>query len=518
MRKTYLLVVLDGWGLGPENDSNAIYRAEPATFRFIQENFPGGGLQASGIAAGLPWHEVGNSEVGHLNLGAGRIVYQHYPRILMAIEDGTFFKNTALLDAFSHTRETGGTVHLIGLLTAGNVHASLAHLEALIKMAAENKCIDLALHLFTDGRDSPPRSALQLIAEVRKNIQRYGIGAIASIAGRYYGMDRDENWDFTERVYRMLIGNGVNTAGAKTAEEIIETSYQNNRSDEFIIPEITKDFRPIKKGDAIIFFNFREDRMRQLAAAFIKTDFSSFHTEPIPDLYVATMTEYASAFTIPVAFPRETITNSLGEVLAQNGKIQLRIAESVKSAHVTYFFNGLREEPFPNEFRVIVPSEKIARLEEHPEMMARALTDRALSALTEQSFDFILINYANPDMVAHTGNYDATIAAIRTVDRELKRLVDETSRAGHTLIVTADHGNAEELLDLKTGKTQTEHDLNPVPFYIVDKKMRKAKPIPLYGEPVNIGLLSDVAPTILKLMGLPQPPEMTGLSLLEQIL
>ncbi|MEK7512571.1 MAG: 2,3-bisphosphoglycerate-independent phosphoglycerate mutase [Patescibacteria group bacterium] len=514
MRKTVVLAILDGWGIGTPDESNPIYTAKPKAIDFIERRYPAGALQSSGMAVGLPWEEVGNSEVGHLTIGAGRVLFQHFPKISMAIDEGTFFKNLALREAFIHAKRTGGAVHLVGLLSSGNVHASFSHLLALLDLAKSEECSALFLHLFLDGRDSSPRSAGEIMHQLHAAIAERGIGIVATLSGRYYGMDRDQHWDRTERAYRLIAeGRGQVTSPAA----LLEATYRQGLSDEYAEPSVIEAPYPVRDGDAIIFFNFREDRMRQLVEAFANPSFARFEARRFQNLSLVTMTEYQMDFPVRVAFETEIAERPLGRVLAEAGKTQLRITETEKYAHVTYFFNGLREEPFENEFRVLIPSRRLIHHDEQPEMMARELTDRVIAALSEGAFDFILVNYANPDVVAHTGNYDATIAAIRTVDREIGRLAEQTLGGGHVLFITSDHGNAEVVLELKTGRTETQHDPNPVPFYLVAQEFERRTPLDGFVRLPTIGLLSDIAPTILELMGIEKPPEMTGESLLSQL-
>lgn len=514
MKQTLVLVILDGWGIGQLNESNPIHMAEPKTMNYIRAYFPSAALQASGIAVGLPWEEEGNSEVGHLTIGAGKVIYQHFPKISMAIDDGSFFERPPLKEAFSRAAKNNSAVHLAGLLTEGNVHASLKHLAALIEMAKREKCAKLYLHLFTDGRDGPPQSALNLLSGVEEEIKKSGVGAIASIIGRYYAMDRDAHWDRTEKAYKALLGEAPQVQSPK---EVIESAYKNGLNDEFVPPAIIGEPKPIKDNDSVIFFNFREDRMRQITEAFLNPEFNNFQTKKLSNVFIVTFTEYDVKRPGTVAFPNETIENSLGKVLADQGKTQLRIAETEKYAHITYFFNGLREKPFPNEYRVLIPSIKTPHQDERPEMMASQITDRALAALNEGQFDFILMNYANPDIIAHHGNYDATLKAIKTVDEQVEKLLKTALDGNHTLLITSDHGNAEELLNLKTGEVETKHDPNPVPIYLIAKKFEAKSPKNILSSLPVVGLLSDVAPTILDLMKVPQPKEMTGQSLLGQL-
>lgn len=510
MKRIVMLVVLDGWGMGAPDSSNPIHVADPQTFRFIESNFPAGTLQASGITVGLPWEEEGNSEVGHLTLGAGKILYQHYPRISIAVRNGSFFNLPRLKAAFAHVKKTGGTMHFAGLLTEGNVHASYEHLEALVEMAKREQCASLVLHLFTDGRDSDPRSAAVLINKVKGLLAQKGVGKIGSYVGRYYAMDRDRHWERTAEAYKMLAqGAGI----VRPIEESIQKVYGRELNDEYIEPTVPDGPVSIKDGDALVFFNFREDRMKQISEAFLNPKFDKFKTESFKNLFIATLTQYNKEIGGYEVFNRETVNMPLGRVLSEHGKSQLRIAETEKYAHVTYFFNGLREEPFPNEYRVLIPSQTVSRHDERPEMMASAITDRAIAALQEGTGDFILANYANSDMVAHTGNFDATVKAVKVVDAEMARLLRVALDGNHIVIITSDHGNAERLLDLQTGEQETRHNPSPVPFYLIAREFGQAGRHEGYYRLPPLGILSDVAPTILELMQIPKPDEMTGESL-----
>ncbi len=503
---------MDGWGIGPDDASNPIYGAGLQIIPSIEANFPAGALQASGTSIGLPWNEEGNSEVGHLTIGAGRILFQHFQRIEGAIRDGSFFTLPRLKAAFDHAKQSGGAVHLVGLLTGATVHASMDHIVALLEMAKREGTQAVYLHLFTDGRDSDPHSAAMLTARIEKLLDEKGVGTIADLVGRYYAMDRDRNWDRTARAYRLLVAGEGNH---RSLAEALRATYDRGYNDEYVEPTIPGEPHPIQANDAVVFFNFREDRMRQISSAFLDPAFKSFPLSPIPNLFLATFTEYNRELPGFEIFSRETIPNPLGQVLADKGRVQLRVAETEKYAHVTYFFNGLREEPFPNEYRILVPSRVEASHADHPEMMATPITDRALASLQEGGVDFILLNYANADMIAHTGNFEATVRAVQTVDRELGRLMRVVLDGGHVLLVTSDHGNAECLIDRQTGEPQTKHDPSPVPFYLIGKEF--ARPVPRARRLETIGLLADVAPTILELLGLPKPPEMTGESLLPQL-
>ncbi len=515
MRRTYILAILDGWGQGESNESNPIHGANLETIKEIETKFPKGALQASGIAIGLPWEEEGSSEVGHLTLGAGKVIYQYFPRISMTIEDGSFFQIPNLKRAFLHAKENNSSVHLIGLLTQGNIHSSSEHLAALVKMAAKEKAQNVCLHLFSDGRDSEPRSVTALLKNLEEILKKNSVGRVASVTGRYFAMDRDNHWERTQRAYQILVDE--NQAAGNLTETVNKT-YKKGLNDEYLEPTVIEP-HPVKDNDAVIFFNFREERMRQISEPFLNPEFDKFPTKPLKNVFVATMTEYTDGQKTAFAFPKNKVKNPFGKVIAEKGLTQLRIAETEKYAHVTYFFNGLQEKPFPNEFRILIPSKLNIRPEENPEMMAKTITDRAILALREGGFDFILINYANPDIIAHTGNYGATVEAVKIVDREIGRLVKEVLEGNHLLVVTSDHGNAESVINLQTGEPETSHDPNPVPIYLVAREFEKPFSIPDTTPkklPV-IGILSDVAPTLLELMKIPKPEEMTGQSLLSQL-
>ncbi|MEW6617415.1 MAG: 2,3-bisphosphoglycerate-independent phosphoglycerate mutase [Patescibacteria group bacterium] len=516
MKRTYTLVILDGWGFGKVDDSNPIHQAQLKTFKFIEDNFPYGALQASGISIGMPWDEEGNSEIGHLTIGAGRVFYQHYPKITLAIENGSFFENKTLKNSFAHTKKNNSALHLIGLVGEGVVHSAFTHLVALLDMAKREGCAQVYIHVMSDGRDGAPQLIVSYIEKLREEIKKYGVGTIATLIGRYYGMDRDRHWDRTKKAYDMLVyPEHTRITDIKTATEEI---YAKKLNDEYIEPTIINEIHPIEDGDSVLFFNFREDRMRQIVEPFVNPEFSTFQTKKFQNLLLTTMTEYRNDFSIPVVFEREEIIDPLGKVISDSERVQLRIAETEKYAHITYFFNGLQEKPYSNEYRVLIPSKNVAHHEEHPEMMASAITDRVIIALNEGGFDFILVNYANPDIIAHTGDFEATVKAVRVIDAEIERLMNATLAQNHVLIITSDHGNAETLISTQTGQPETKHDANPVPFYLIGREFQKQNTSPKPSRPPVIGLLSDVAPTILALMGIKKPKEMTGQSLLEQLI
>lgn len=512
MKRTFVLVVLDGWGIGRGDESNPIHVVNPQTFRWLTENFPTTSLQASGISVGLPWGEVGNSEVGHLTLGAGRVMYQYYPRIVMAIRDQTFFANPALRGAFAHAQKNNSAVHLIGLLTKANVHASLNHLEALLQMADGGKITNVRLHLFGDGKDSPPRTFGDFIKELPRE-------KIATIMGRYYAMDRNKHWQLTQAAYETITGEGGALNANGNPVEIAEETYKRGLTEEYLPPIRLREDSAVKNGDAIIFFNYREDSIRQLAESFIEKGFGKFPTKKFENLYVTTMSRYEEKFTNPVAFPPETVENPLGKILSDAGKTQLRLAETYKYAHVTYFFNCYHETPFKNEYRVLIPSIQSIHAEEHPEMMASAVTDRLIEAVQNQSFDFVLVNYSNPDTMGHSNNYQAALRAVNVIDEEMSRLLKIGINDRTVIIITADHGNLESMISPITGLPESQHDPSPVPFYLIAPEFKGRKFInyrDIAGE--TVGVLSDVAPTILELMNIKKPPEMTGRSLLQNLI
>lgn len=512
MKRQIVLAVLDGWGIGKKDGSNPIYTQGTPNIDYIKSHFPAGALQASGIAIGLPWGEEGNSEVGHLTLGAGKIIFQHYPRISMAIHDGSFFTNKTLLDLAEHVKKNTGTLNIAGLLTDANIHASLEHLLALVDFAKRNNIPKVNLHLYTDGKDSPLKSAGGLLSRVEAVLSP--TVKIASLIGRYYALDRDGHWNRTQKAYNALIGDGPTTDDYK---ELIIKNYNKNLSDEFIEPHlIGPENNGIKDGDGLIFFDFREDSIRQLVETFINPEFKEFPAKKFTNLYIATMTEYSPRFNLPVVSPQAKVENPMGKILSENGRSQLRIAESDKYAHVTYFFNGLQDKTYPNEFRILVPSKNVVRHDEAPEMMAGEITARVIQALDENSFDFILINYANADIIGHTGNFDAGMIAAKTIDEEMGKLSKKIMEDGDILLITADHGNGEKMIDPLTAKPTTGHDISPVPIYVVAKELfrNKTKRAIDESESETIGILCDVAPTILNFMGIPKPDDMTGQDLM----
>jgi 2,3-bisphosphoglycerate-independent phosphoglycerate mutase len=504
-KRSVVLVVLDGWGYRAEREGNAIALANTPTWDALVARYPRTLLSASGLAVGLPEHQIGNSEVGHLNLGAGRVVMQDLVRIDRAIQDGSFFQNKAFVDACQRARKTGGTVHLMGLIGKGGVHAIDQHLFALIDLCARNGVPRIAVHALLDGRDTMPRSGLGYMRELIDRAA--GRAAVASLGGRYYGMDRDKRWDRTAKWYNVAV-RGVGPEGSDPLE-VIRRSYERDVTDEFVIPTvIVKDGKavaPMRDGDVLICFNYRADRMRQMIRALTEPNFDGFDVADRPKLHIVTMTSYDRTFDVVVAFPPQSMKNIVAEVVSNAGMTMFKTAETEKYAHVTYFFNGGIEAPFKGEDRLLVPSQKVATYDLCPEMSAPGITDVLCDSIEKNEHDFTLCNYANGDMVGHTGSLPATIEACETVDRCLERVVKSAERVGARLLITADHGNCEMMIDPETGGPHTAHTTNPVPLIVVDPDGDR----PLRGG----GALCDVGPTILRMLGLERPPEMTGVDL-----
>ncbi|MCK4635305.1 MAG: 2,3-bisphosphoglycerate-independent phosphoglycerate mutase [Candidatus Moranbacteria bacterium] len=518
MYRPIILIILDGWGINT-SDSNVTNQINLPTFDILKNNYPMIALQASGISVGLPWGKPGNSEVGHTTLGLGRIVYQNFPRISLAIQNGSFATNSAFMETFENIKNKKGDLHLIGLIGDGYVHSSREHLYELVKLAKINGVKNIFIHCFTDGRDSSPTAFTRVYKEMNEEINEIGAGKIATIIGRNWAMDRNNNWERIEKAYKML----VNGEGEKTTDplSIIEQSYENKITDEFLEPIILADRKgepltKIKDGDGIVYINFREDRARQLTQVFTDKNFDKFNVDNKPNVTFLTMTEYDESFPAKVAFPPIEKTNSLGEVLSKNNLKQLRIAETEKYAHVTYFFNGGGEEIWPGEDRVVIPSKAVKTFDEKPEMQAREITKKIINFVNEKKYDFILVNYANADMIAHTGNEEAAKEAAKVLDECLKNLSDVVLRKNGCMLITADHGNIEVMKNPHTGEVDTQHNTSPVPLWFVspDNQRRKSEG-QILNEQVSIrGILSDVAPTILELLEIKKPLEMQGESLL----
>lgn len=504
--KPVVLMILDGWGEGPKCDVNAIACANPVHIESLKQNYPWSLLEASGLKVGLPEGLMGNSEVGHLNIGAGRVVYQEITRISQAIQDGTFFENRELNAAVSFARAHGGALHLMGLVSDGGVHSTMSHLQGLVDLARRRGFERVYLHAFLDGRDVPPSSALQYIEEIEAYMARNGIGQIATVMGRYWAMDRDKRWERVEKAYRAMVHGEGRTAPAAAAA--VQDAYAADQTDEFIEPTIIigPDGQPlatVKDGDAVVFFNFRADRAREITRAFVDADFDGFTRDYRPRIRYVCFTQYDVTIDTPVAFEPQNLINTLGEILAQNGIKQLRIAETEKYAHVTFFFNGGVESPNPGEDRVLIPSPKVATYDLKPEMSAYAVTDRVLSEIDRDVYDLVIMNYANADMVGHTGIMDAAVQAVQTVDTCVGRVVEKVLSKGGALIITADHGNADLMMNEATGEPVTAHTTNRTPVLIVGDAFRQC-------SVRQGGSLQDIAPTILKMLNLPVPSEMTG--------
>lgn len=505
-----LLMILDGWGLNPTAEGNAVAQARTPSLNALMSAYPVTRLECAGRAVGLPDGIMGNSEVGHLNMGAGRIVYQELLRIDMAIQDGTFFENDVFNALISRVRENGTKLHLMGLVSDGGVHSQLTHLEALLQLSRKKGLERVYVHAITDGRDTPPDSGVNYLTRLSAAIKETGCGAVASICGRYFAMDRDTRWDRIEKAYRLYTkGNGI---PEKDPVEGIKNAYIRGETDEFVQPVVIVDEKQtplatVQDGDGILFFNFRADRAREITRAFTEETFDAFLRNPWPKVCgYACMTLYDERFHLPVAFPPVHLKNILGEVISHNGLRQLRIAETEKYAHVTYFFNGGEEKAFPLEDRCLIPSPReVPTYDLKPEMSAFEVTREVLSRLRSEDYALIVLNFANMDMVGHTGNLSAAVAACQAVDRCVGKIVPEVlSRKGIALI-TADHGNAELMADDR-GHIHTAHTTNPVPFILVDDTRKKVR--------LKEGILADIAPTLLHLAGIEKPDEMTGSLLL----
>jgi len=507
------LIVMDGFGLSDIKEGNAVAAADTPNFDKYWNSYPHARMHASGLDVGLPEGQMGNSEVGHLNLGAGRIVYQEFTRISKAIQDGSFFINPALLGAIENVKKNKSKLHLMGLVSDGGVHSHIEHLYALIELAKQHGLPEVYIHCFMDGRDVPPASGKSYIMTLEEKLRQYQFGKIATVMGRYYAMDRDKRWDRTKKAYdAMVLGEGE---WAESAVEAMDQSYNADETDEFVRPTVIKEngspVATIGANDSIIFFNFRPDRARQITRSFIELEFNEFEREQgyFP-VYFVSMTQYDETFTnIHVAYEPQSLTNTFGEYISRLGKTQLRIAETEKYAHVTFFFNGGVEYPNEGEDRVLIPSPKVPTYDQKPSMSAFEVTDEVVKRIESGKYDVIILNYANCDMVGHTGDMDAAIEAVEAVDKCLGKTVEAIRAAGGRVIITADHGNAEKMIDYATKEPHTAHTNNPVPVILVDDTRKDVK---LRQD----GRLADIAPTLLELMGLKKPEEMTGESLIQK--
>jgi len=507
-----VLVILDGWGIGREEPGNAVLAARTPVMDRLWETYPHATLRCSGEDVGLPAGQMGNSEVGHLNLGAGFVVYQWLTRLDKAVVDGEFAANPVFQEAFDHARRSGGTLHLLGLVSDGGVHSHLRHLAALLALAKAAGLARVALHALTDGRDTSPTSGIGFVEQVEATLAGLGVGRIATVGGRYFGMDRDKRWERTERAYDAIVrGRGERAASAPAA---VRRAYGAGVTDEFIPPTVIVppggEPTTIDPGDAVICFNFRADRMRQITRALVDPAFAGFaRGEPVPDLFVATMTRYEEGLPVRVAFESQDVVDPVARCVSEAGLAQFHCAETEKYAHVTFFLNGGREEPFPGEERTLVPSPKVATYDLQPEMSAPAVADAVVAAVSSGRYPFVIVNFANGDMVGHTGVFAAAVRAVETVDSELGRVVAATLAAGGVALVTADHGNAEEMVDRETGRPMTAHTTNPVPVVLVAPEGHPARHARLRQD----ARLCAVAPTVLTLLGLPLPAAMTEPSL-----
>lgn len=502
--KPLVLIILDGFGHSDSPEYNAIYAAKKPNWDRLLASQPNGLISGSGMDVGLPDGQMGNSEVGHMNLGAGRVVYQDFTRVTKAIRDGEFFENPVITSAVDKAAGAGKAVHILGLLSDGGVHSHQDHLVAMAELAAQRGAEKIYLHAFLDGRDTPPRSAEPSLQLLDETFARLGKGRTASVIGRYFAMDRDNRWDRVEAAYN-LITEGTAEFTADSAVGALNAAYERGESDEFVkATRIGAQVR-VEDGDAVVFMNFRADRARELSRAFVEPGFKEFPRQRELKLasYVM-LTQYAASIPAPSAFKPESLDNVLGEYLAKNGKTQLRIAETEKYAHVTFFFSGGREEPFEGEERILIPSPKVATYDLQPEMSAPEVTDKIVDAIENQRFDVIIVNYANGDMVGHTGVFEAAVKAVECLDTCVGRIVAALDKVGGEALITADHGNVEQMEDAMTGQAHTAHTCEPVPFVYVGKRKLSIR---------EGGVLADVAPTLLALMGLEQPKEMTGKSI-----
>lgn len=503
-KKTLALIILDGWGHREDSDNNAIAHANTPNLDRLYQEYPNTLISGSGMDVGLPDGQMGNSEVGHVNLGAGRVVYQDYTKVSKAIADGEFDKNSVLVNGIDKAVEADKAIHVMGLFSPGGVHSHEEHIFAALTLAAERGAKKVYLHAFLDGRDTPPRSAKASLEKADALFEKLGVGATASLVGRYFAMDRDNRWDRVQLAYDLLTQKSAQYTAA-SAVEGLESAYQRDENDEFVKPTIVGEGASINDGDTVIFMNFRADRARELSRAFVEPAFSGFERAVAPELSdFISLTEYAADIPTTIAFPSEDLVNVMGEWLAKNEKTQLRISETEKYAHVTFFYSGGREDEFSGEQRILIPSPDVATYDLQPEMNSVLLTDKLVGAIESGEYDVIVCNFPNGDMVGHTGNFDAAVKACEAVDDAIGRIVAALETAGGECLITADHGNAEQMVDHNSGQAHTAHTSEPVPFIY-------------FGREANTrsgGTLSDVAPTMLYLMGMEQPAEMTGKSII----
>ena len=508
-KKPVMLMILDGFGINDNTDGNAAKLAKTPNIDRLMKKYPNTIMYTSGLKVGLPDGQMGNSEVGHTNIGAGRIVYQELTKITKSIEDGDFFAIPEFIEAIENCKKHNSKLHILGLLSDGGVHSHIRHLYGLLEMAKRRDFENVYVHCFLDGRDTPPASAEGYITQLEDKMKEKKLGKIASISGRYYAMDRDKRWDRIKKCYDALVRGEGNKATSATIA--IENSYQKEVFDEFVEPTVIVNndvpIAKIEENDSIIFFNFRPDRAREITRAIVDPDFNEFETEKIHTYFVCFTSYDETMPNVKIAFKKEPLVNTFGEVISKHGLTQLRIAETEKYAHVTFFFNGGEEKQYPGEDRILVPSPKVATYDLQPEMSAYIVTEDVVKALNSDKYDVIILNYANPDMVGHTGSLPAAIKAVETIDECVQKVVDAILEHDGTLLITADHGNCEQMIDYKTGEPHTAHTTNPVPLILVTKEENLK---------VKSGKLADLAPTMLELLGIEQPKEMTGESILEK--
>ena len=507
--KVTMLMILDGFGDNKNTDGNAIKLAKTPNIDKLMKKYPNTDIFTSGLHVGLPEGQMGNSEVGHTNIGAGRIVYQELTKITKSIEDGDFFAIPEFIEAIENCKKHNSKLHILGLLSDGGVHSHIRHLYGLLEMAKRRDFEDVYVHCFLDGRDTPPASAEGYITQLEEKMKEKKVGKIASISGRYYAMDRDKRWDRVKKCYDALVRGEGNKATSATIA--IEDSYQKEVFDEFVEPTVIVNndtpIATIGENDSVIFFNFRPDRAREITRAIVDPEFDGFETEKI-NTYFVCFTNYDETMpNVKIAFKKEPLVNTFGEVVSKNGLKQLRIAETEKYAHVTFFFNGGEEKQYPGEDRILVPSPKVATYDLQPEMSAPIVTEKVVEAINEDKYNAIILNFANPDMVGHTGSLPAAIKAVETIDECVQKVVDAMLAHNGTILITADHGNCEQMIDYKTGEPHTAHTTNPVPLILVtnDETLK-----------VKSGKLADLAPTMLEILGIEKPEEMTGESILEK--
>ncbi|MEZ4156914.1 MAG: 2,3-bisphosphoglycerate-independent phosphoglycerate mutase [Candidatus Paceibacterota bacterium] len=510
--KACVLVVLDGFGVSREDLSNPIFVAEPKNFQYLKENYAYGALQANGMAVGMPWGQGGDSRVGHLAIGAGRIVYQNSARISQAVKDGTFNSNPELLSVISSANTSSKALHLVGLLSEGVVHANIEHFQAMLALAKSQGLEKVYMHFFSDGKDSAPRSVVSLVERVRGIADSVGVGVVSTIIGRYYGMNSNGDWKKTERVFQLLTELRGQTG---SFSQFVDELYAQGRNDDFLSPFVFENAAPIQNGDSVVFMNFQEEGIRQLAGAFSLTDFTGFSRSLPPNIHLVSLTNYSEMFqSIRVAFPEQEIDDCLAQVISEKGLAQMSVGESINYASTAYYFNGLSDEAFENQFIVSIPSNDIVSQAQKPEMKASAVASRVVQAIEEQSYKFILANFVNADIVAQAGDFNATVAAIKAVDEALGSIVRACEAQKVALIVTSSHSNAERVVNPITGEVETRLDANPVPFILASPGFKKGTPSVPVRQTQAIGMLADVAPTILELLGIEKPALMTGRSLL----